>query len=297
MLKKKTITVLSIILIILIILLFILLWKKNNKISINDNKNQDLKNLIDNKKDNSTNDNFDKKNNETEDWSIENITQINRADSLEPVMLMWTWGNTSFYQRYSKFYQKIYTNDNTWNITNLDVYEINRMESFKCFYCGDWFDAIPIENYTQYWWSDSNYVFLLPWSNWWIKKDITWYPLITLWDQALEWILYYTEWNLILFPFSFSVDSESFKAAQWILESQIKELPNKYNYDEIAESTWNKRIKVINWNIVYDKFIWDDKDYIFYRDFPQKDSYGNLDTKYISINRIRKQSDFKIIDS
>lgn len=186
-------------------------------------------------------------------------------------------GDLMFNDTFSK--NQIYTNDPNWKIESIPVSQAAKdIDTYKCFYCEEWWDK------SQYFWEDNTNLFL---SYDWIaapKKDVMWFvPLQHIGEQAVIWLIGYSNGYLILFPFKFPVDQETFKTVQ------IKEQLQRWEKKEIPSlksvSDDLRRPKFQNGGLQYDKYLADDKDWIYLWGMSASDS----------IDRIKKESDFKIL--
>lgn len=192
----------------------------------------------------------------------------------------WIWD----FDKYSKWYP-IVINDFSREISSLTINNVTKNESkYICYYCTN------DEKSSFYEWEDDRNIFLTQ-SNRWISKNEIWdlYPLQLVWDQSLDWIIAYTSWYIVYFPFRFKVDEESFISAQDKFSEWTNILTWSLNYREITNYPYNRWIKFINWNNEYDKFIGNDDKYIYYW---WKD---NDQTNIVWIYRIIRENDFKII--
>ena len=174
-------------------------------------------------------------------------------------LLPWNWEITEL----SWF--KIFTNDLSWKYKELLVWKEKKDgNSFKCYFC-EW----NTEVYDRMDWEDKNNIFL-QWNRYSVSKDqLPWFkPLVDVGVQAFDWIVWYSEGYLILFPYKFPVDANSFQ-------------PTK----------WDRRYRVQNGWLQYHHYIWSDKDYIYYWDYAHWWEYR------VWLYRIKKENDFKVLNT
>ena len=174
-------------------------------------------------------------------------------------LLPWNWEITEL----SWF--KIFTNDSSWKYKELLVWkEKEDSNSFKCYFC-EWHTEV----YDRMDWEDKNNIFL-QWNWYSVSKDqLPWFkPLVDVGVQAFDWIVWYSEGYLILFPYKFPVDANSFQ-------------PTK----------WDRRYRVQNGWLQYHHYIWSDKDYVYYWDYAHWWEYR------VWLYRIKKENDFKVLNT
>lgn len=178
-----------------------------------------------------------------------------KNDTSDYYLLPWNWelNELSGY--------KIFINDRSRKYDELNVSKKEKDKAtFFCYFCDD----IIHEILDWQPWEDINNLFL----DWWNfavdKNDLPWYAMLTdIWIQAFDWIVWYTEWYLVLFPYKFSVDTKTF-----------------------VDTDSDRRYKFQNWWLQYHHYIWNDKDYVYYWD----------DYDWIYLNRVKKENDFKVLE-
>ena len=101
--------------------------------------------------------------------------------------------------------------------------------------------------------------------------------------QALDGLVGYSDGYLVQYPFKFPVDKETFQTVQrkWMSEYWLQ--ADIADLSEIA-GEW-RRVRFHNNGRIYDKYLGDDKDWIYYR----------TDTTTVNINRTEKKSDFAFV--
>jgi hypothetical protein len=100
----------------------------------------------------------------------------------------------------------------------------------------------------------------------------------------------YSDWYLVFFPFKFPVNETTFKMVQRKEQLQYWKDENIPSLTEIAWEfrglPWEfRRPRFQNVGEVIDRYLWDDKDWVYYRT-----PWGG-----VSIDRVKKASDFKIL--
>lgn len=160
-----------------------------------------------------------------------------------------------------------YTNDKNWTAELLPLAFITESKSdFKSFRSG-WYDDVG---------ETKNY--------WYLYTDIPvekrglqdFIPLQFLGVQAVDNFVGYSSWYLVWFPYKLPVDAETFTASY---DSTFRpDLPN--------DRWWFRWKNFINNWIQYDKYLWDDKDRVYFWD--KNESY----IQYYALNRVKKASDF-----
>ena len=177
-----------------------------------------------------------------------------KNDTSNYYLLPWNWklNELSGY--------KVFINDRSRKYEELNVSKKEKdKETFFCYFCDDTIHEIldwqP--------WEDINNLFL-DWWNFAVNKyDLPWYEILTdIWIQAFDWIIWYSEWYLVLFPYKFSVDAKTF-----------------------VGTNSDRRYKFQNWWLQYHHYIWSDKDYVYYREVYD----------WIYLNRVKKENDFKVL--
>jgi len=167
---------------------------------------------------------------------------------------------------FKKYNNWIKTNDESWNIELLDISEVEKdKDSYNRWFYDPSFDADWRAKYMNPW-EDKYNLYISLWDeNYAVsKQEFPWYvPLNTMWVQAFDWFVGYSDWYLILFPYKFPVEKWSF-----------------------VSSKQDRRYRVLNWWVQYHHYIGRDKDYIYLWE----------DDGYIIIKRIPKESDFKILE-
>jgi hypothetical protein len=105
----------------------------------------------------------------------------------------------------------VYTNDPYRNIQPLELKKADKdVISYRCFYCG------VDRNTVDYVGEDKNFIFIdvslilaVP------KLSLPNYiPLQSLGVQSFDWMIGYSDWYLVFFPFKFSVDGTTFQTVQ-----------------------------------------------------------------------------------
>ena len=176
--------------------------------------------------------------------------------------------NLSQDQKYLAENFKMKTNDSGWKIQILNVWKepVDR-NTFKPF--GDVSEEY-IAKLPE--WEKEEYLCRIPWKdnkNLYLescdysvsKKELPWYTMFgTLWIQAVDWYIWYSDWYLVSFPYKFPVDVKTF------VEGGIR--------DKVQN----------NW-LQYHHYIWSDKNYFY--------TWEDYDT--IVIKRIPKSWDFKVL--
>lgn len=196
----------------------------------------------------------------------------------------WT-GALSSYEDFTR--SKIYTNDLSWKIAPLLIFQASKDEStYNCYYCNGWW-----KEYLDYYWEDANNIFLNYNQIAVSKKDVPWFfPLQDLLDQDDWRVVWYSSGYIIHFPFKFPVDGDTFNTLQdkyGINQWEMEEIQNLRNL-----SSGDSYLKFKNGGIQYDKYLWDDKDWVYFWGF----SYDPGSSSSF-LKRIKKESDFKILQS
>lgn len=191
-----------------------------------------------------------------------------------------TW---NFSQEFSDFFKNVnvYTNDNSWDIIPLNIEKSPITSGYREFF---------YEWDTDYWyWEDEDTVYLF-WTTRWVKKDYlnSFIPLQDLWTQDLEWIIWYSDGYLIVFPFKFPVDKNTFLGYQNYKTFPHYKSDAMNDLDLYRQETQNRRVKFINNWILYDKCIWFDDEYIYFR--------ATSERMNTYIGRVKKSEDFSIIN-
>lgn len=169
-------------------------------------------------------------------------------------------------QKYLAENYKMKTNDPSWKIQILNVkkepLDKNTFKPFRTMSKED-LEKLP-ENLREEYkyrkpWEDSKNLFLELEDYSVSKKELPWYTMFgTLWIQAVDWFIWYSNWYLVSFPYKFPVDAKTF------VEGGLR--------DKIQN----------NW-LQYHHYIWSDKNYFYTRE--------DYDT--IVIKRTPKSWDFK----
>lgn len=171
-------------------------------------------------------------------------------------------------QKYLAENYKMKTNDPSWKIQILNVkkepLDKNTFKPFRTMSEED-LEKLP-ENLREEYkyrkpWEDSKNLFLELEDYSVSKKELPWYTMFgTLWIQAVDWFIWYSNWYLVSFPYKFPVDAKTF------VEGGLR--------DKIQN----------NW-LQYHHYIWSDKNYFYTRE--------DYDT--IVIKRTPKSWDFKLL--
>lgn len=195
-----------------------------------------------------------------------------------------------FYVRESSEKDNIYISVNTANLTQDQKYlaENYKMKtndpSRKILVLNVWKEPVDRNTFKPFWdvseeyiaklpeWEKEEYLCRLPWKdnkNLYLENcdfsvrnsELPWYIMFgTLWIQAVDWFIWYSNWYLVSFPYKFPVDAKTF------IEGGLR--------DKIQN----------NW-LQYHHYIWSDKNYFYTRE--------DYDT--IVIKRMPKSWDFKVL--
>jgi hypothetical protein len=92
----------------------------------------------------------------------------------------------------------------------------------------------------------------------------------------------------VLFPFKFPVDHETFRTVQTKEQLQFGASTSFPSLRELA-GEW-RRPRFQNADVIYDKYLWDDKDWVYYW-------IDGMYTPWLSIDRVQKVSDFAFVSS
>lgn len=165
-----------------------------------------------------------------------------------------------------KKYNRIKINDESWNIELLDISEVEKdKDSYSRWFYDPSFDVDWRAKYMNPW-EDKYNLYISLWDeNYAVsKQEFPWYvPLNTMWVQAFDWFVGYSDWYLILFPYKFPVERWSF-----------------------ISSKQDRRYRVLNWWAQYHHYIGSDKDYIYLWE----------DEEFVTIKRIKKEPDFRVLN-
>lgn len=193
-----------------------------------------------------------------------------RRESSEKDNVYITVDTTNFTpdQKYLAENYKMKTNDPSWKIQILNIkkepLDKNTFKPFRTMSKED-LEKLP-ENLKEEYkyrkpWEDSKNLFLELEDYSVSKKELPWYTMFgTLWIQAVDWFIWYSNWYLVSFPYKFPVDAKTF------VEGGLR--------DKIQN----------NW-LQYHHYIWSDKNYFYTRE--------DYDT--IVIKRTPKSWDFKLL--
>ncbi len=171
-------------------------------------------------------------------------------------------------QKYLAESYKMKTNDPTWKIEVLKVWkeELDK-NSFKPFGIMSEEDLARIseERKDEYLyscpWKDSKNLYLESCDYSVKSSELPWYTMFgTLWIQAVDWYIWYSDWYLVSFPYKFPVDGKTF------VEGGVR---NK------IQNNW----------LQYHHYIWSDKNYFY--------TWEDYDT--IVIKRIPKSWDLQVL--
>lgn len=192
-------------------------------------------------------------------------------EDMEFYRIIWK-GEGDYTKKFSNY--PTYTNDPSWLIDSLQFTEIEKdVSTYQWFFWDDIWQP----------WRDSKNLFLgyrdeaisietLP----------NYIPLQTLWTQSFDGLVGYSDGYLLLFPFKFPVDKDSFQTVQ------VKRLNQPWLRDDIPDlreiSGWLRRPRFINDGTVYYRYLWDDKDWVY-----MWIGVGN------TIARMSKTADFKFL--
>lgn len=195
-----------------------------------------------------------------------------------------------FYSRKSSEKDNVYITVDTTNLTQDQKYlaENYKMKtndpSRKILVLNVWKEPVDRNTFKPFWdvseeyiaklpeWEKEEYLCRIPWKdnkNLYLescdysvsKKELPWYTMFgTLWIQAVDWFIWYSNWYLVSFPYKFPVDAKTF------VEGGLR--------DKIQN----------NW-LQYHHYIWSDKNYFYTRE--------DYDT--IVIKRTPKSWDFKLL--
>jgi len=171
-------------------------------------------------------------------------------------------------QKYLAENYKMKTNDPSWEIQILNVWkEPLDKTTFKPFWTMSEEDLERLsEDLKEEYkynkpWEDSKNLFLEIEDYSVSKKELPWYTMFgTLWIQAVDWFIWYSNWYLVSFPYKFPVDAKTF------VEGGVR---NK------VQNNW----------LQYHHYIWSDKNYFY--------TWEDYDT--IVIKRMPKSWDFKVL--
>lgn len=213
---------------------------------------------IDTKKDEKTENTTDKSKEKYEFYTVEKEDFYDIKISEENL--------TDLQREIYKKSNRIKTNDESWNIELLNIFERERdKNSYKRWFYDPSFDVDWTAKYMNPWEDKDNlYLSLDSLENYAVSKQElpSSVQFGTIWTQAVDWYLGYGDWYIILFPYKFPVDKWTFTLAKQ-----------------------DRRYKVLNWWAQYHHYIGSDKDYIYLWN----------DDKYVTIRRIPKKSDFKVL--
>lgn len=186
-------------------------------------------------------------------------------------------GNSLFKDIFERYV--INTNDPNRNIESIPCFEaIKDIKSYKCFYCEEWWEK------TQYFWEDKDNLFLYYNSIAASKENLpSFFPLQETGKEAVIAMIGYSSGYIIQFPFKFPVDWVTFRMVQEKNQLQRGERKDIPELETVSDGL--RRPKFQNRGLQYDKYVGDDKDYIYLRNISGPDS----------LDRIKKESDFKIL--
>jgi len=195
-----------------------------------------------------------------------------------------------FYIRESSEKDNIYITVNTANLTQDQKYLAENYKlktndpSRKILVLNVWKEPVDRNTFKPFWdvseeyiaklpeWEKEEYLCRLPWKdnkNLYLENcdfsvrnsELPWYIMFgTLWIQAVDWFIWYSDWYLVSFPYKFPVDAKTF------VEGGLR--------DKVQN----------NW-LQYHHYIWSDKNYFYTRE--------DYDT--IVIKRTPKSWDFKLL--
>ena len=194
-------------------------------------------------------------------------------DNMEFYHILWTW-DVELLENILRY--PVYTNDPSWEIESLPFIITEKdMTTYKGFYWdGSWEE-----------WMDGTHLFLGYWNEAMpITKFSNYIPLQVLGEQAAMGLVGYSDGYLLLFPFTFPVDKDSFKTVQRKDQFKYWEVQNISDLKEV--SGWLRRPRFVNDGIVYYKYLGDDKDWVYVR---MSVDWG------VRIVRIAKAPDFKFL--
>ncbi|MCK9467281.1 MAG: hypothetical protein M0P94_03040 [Candidatus Absconditabacterales bacterium] len=173
---------------------------------------------------------------------------------------------TDLQKKILKNYNGIKTNDESWNIESLNIFERERdKNSYKRWFYDPSFDVDGTAKYMNPGEDKDNLYLSLDFlENYAVSKQElpSSVQFGTIGIQAVDGYLGYGNGYIILFPYKFPVDKGTFTLAKQ-----------------------DRRYKVLNGGTQYHHYIGSDKDYIYLWD----------DDKYVIIKRIPKKSDFKVL--
>ena len=142
---------------------------------------------------------------------------------------------TDLQKKILKNYNWIKTNDESWNIELLNIFERERdKNSYKRWFYDSSFDVDWTAKYMNPW-EDKYNLYISLWDeNYAVSKQElpSSIQFGTIWIQAVDWYLGYGNWYIILFPYKFSVDKWTFTLAKQ-----------------------DRRYKVLNWWTQYHHYI------------------------------------------
>ena len=153
------------------------------------------------------------------------------------------------------------------------------VDTYQCFYCPE------NERQVDYEWADGKYFFFSFFEKLWVQKYLlpNYIPLQDVWIQALDGFVGYSDGYLVLYPFLFPVDVETFQTVQkkWVTSYRIDEM-----IPDLKDIAGNlRRPRFQNGGVLYDKYLGDDKNWVYYW----------VDTTILAINRVNKLSDFSFV--
>ena len=175
----------------------------------------------------------------------------------------------------------LFTNDPTRDIQMLPFEKAEKdIATYRCFYCEADRNALNYEG------EDKEYLFID--GQWWfgVKKSLlpSYAPLQQFGIQAIEGLFGYSSGYLVLFPFKFPVDHQTFRAVQKKEQLLYGGDDTFLSLQELA-GEW-RRPKFQNADIMYDKYLWDDQDWVYLWSWT-----GGNTTRVL---RIPKSSDFAL---
>lgn len=202
--------------------------------------------------------------------------------------LLWTGYEDVKQEALNKFRmfegQDIYTNDPSWEVAMLQVSITWKDEkSYKVYFLPEHHPAVIPADPLDWHGEDKEYLFLDFGLVATKKSELPNYiPLQFMGTQAVMGLVGHSDGYLVISPFKFPVDEDSFTAIQ-DKEQFHDRKDNRYSsvsYGPLGERPWFH-----NGGVDYRNYLWEDKDWVYFWD--------DQNVQGLSINRVKKKSDFK----